>query len=92
MGDVLEHIDKKRAIQFLNIALKKCKYFILNIPIGVVWLQHGEIAGNPYERHISSWEVQDFNYYNILLMNTYYCNNKPINMYIFKGKLHENSG
>lgn len=88
MGDVLEHIEKEKAFEFLNTALLKCQYFILNIPIGKAWLKQGALFGNKHERHISSWELSDFSKYGTAkLTQLYSCHGKQIALYIFKGAL-----
>jgi hypothetical protein len=58
-GDVLEHFTKARAHELLNLSLDRSDYVIVNIPIGEEHPQ-GEAYGNVYERHLSSWEPEDF--------------------------------
>lgn len=58
-GDVLEHFTKEKAHELLNIALDRSEYVLVNIPIGEEFEQ-GEAYGNSYERHLSSWEREDF--------------------------------
>lgn len=58
-GDVLEHFEKGEARELLDVALAKSKYVLINIPIGKGFEQ-GERYGNPYEAHLSLWEVEDF--------------------------------
>lgn len=58
LGDVLEHFEKDRAIELLNICLKKSRYVILNIPLGSGWEQ-GAVLGNLHETHRSSWRIEE---------------------------------
>ena len=60
LGDVLEHFDKNKALQFLA----KCfdhsqEHLILCIPLGEGWTQP-EIYGNSYEEHLPFWKADDF--------------------------------
>jgi len=88
MGDVLEHIPKPAGRQFLEKAFKKCKAFILVIPLGSAWLKQGEMYGNKHEAHISVWEGTDFeDYPRYQLPKLYFCNSKQIALYAFKGGL-----
>ncbi len=60
LGDVLEHFEKQRAWEFLDKCAEHSNtYIILNIPLGEKWTQEA-IYGNPYERHLSFWNYQDF--------------------------------
>ncbi len=58
-GDVLEHFKKTDAMELLSHAMNKSAYVLVNIPIGVGFEQ-GERYGNPYEEHLSVWQVEDF--------------------------------
>jgi hypothetical protein len=58
-GDVLEHFTKEQAHQLLHTSLERSEYVIVNIPIGEEHPQ-GELYGNSFERHLSSWQVADF--------------------------------
>ena len=88
MGDVLEHISKGAATAVLDKLFNKCKYLLLNIPIGKAWLKQGALFGNPYETHVSAWEPQDFVKYSMQCPpKSYICNGKPIIFYIFRGAL-----
>ncbi|MBS5800264.1 MAG: hypothetical protein KID02_10995 [Clostridiales bacterium] len=64
-GDVLEHFEKEDAIQLLDKSLKIAKYVLINIPIGSSWEQD-ELYDNPYEKHKSEWQVEDFSRYPIV--------------------------
>lgn len=60
LGDVLEHLDRARAEPFLDTCLAHCtKAVILSIPLGERWTQE-DIYGNPYERHRSYWQPEEF--------------------------------
>jgi len=87
MSDVLEHIPKPKAIDFLEICLTKCKYFLLNIPMGPAWMTQGPLYGNDHESHVSEWDGRDFMDLEIEQSKQYMCNAKPINSYLFKGIL-----
>jgi glycosyltransferase involved in cell wall biosynthesis len=58
-GDVLEHFEKNEAIDLLNKAIESSAYVLLNVPLGSEWPQE-EVYDNPYERHLSEWDVKDF--------------------------------
>jgi tetratricopeptide (TPR) repeat protein len=60
LGDVLEHLKKEKAWQFLDKCAAHCNsYLILNIPLGEKWTQPA-VYGNPYEEHISFWDHEEF--------------------------------
>ncbi len=58
-GDVLEHFTKGRAQELLALSLDRSDYVIVNIPLGEEHPQ-GDAYGNEYERHLSSWEPEEF--------------------------------
>jgi hypothetical protein len=58
-GDVLEHFTKETAHELLRTSLDRSDYVLVNIPIGEEHPQ-GEMYGNAFERHLSSWQVADF--------------------------------
>ena len=58
-GDVIEHFEKDKALEFINICLNKCDYLLINIPVGDNWEQ-GPVNGNVHEMHRSSWKKSDF--------------------------------
>lgn len=58
-GDVLEHFERQEAEQLLEWALDNSTYVLINIPLGSEWPQEDKYK-NPYERHLSEWEAQDF--------------------------------
>lgn len=55
MGDVIEHMKKSDAIDFLNYIIYKCKKIIIVYP--VAYIQESKI---PWENHISIWSEYDF--------------------------------
>jgi len=62
MGDVIEHFIKKEGEELIELAMKKGKYVLINIPIGKHWEQRGTIE-NPHEAHKSIWYNNDFTKY-----------------------------
>lgn len=58
-GDVLEHFEKEDGRKLINLAKESSDYVLINIPLGDNWYQE-ESYGNPYERHLSVWEINDF--------------------------------
>ncbi len=61
-GDVIEHFEKKKGKEFINMCLSRCKYLLINIPIGKKWEQN-IINDNEYEAHKSIWYKRDFKEY-----------------------------
>ncbi len=60
LGDVLEHFEKDRALQFLAKCFAHAnENLILCIPLGEGWTQP-EVYGNSYEEHLSFWTADDF--------------------------------
>jgi tetratricopeptide (TPR) repeat protein len=59
-GDVIEHLDKDDGKTVVRLLYEKAqKALLVNIPLGGGW-EHGEVHGNPGERHRSQWECEDF--------------------------------
>ena len=58
-GDVLEHMEKQKALDLLAKAREKYPHIILSIPIGKY--EQGALEGNPYEEHKSTWEFEELN-------------------------------
>jgi len=71
IGDMLEHLEKRKANDFLHNCMAKSKFVMINIPIGNDWEQ-SEMYGNIYEKHLSYWKVKDFDIY------------KPIKIKVFR--------
>ena len=61
-GDVIEHMEKEKALSFIDLCLNKCKYLLINIPIGNNWEQTGS-SENEFEAHKSVWYKSDFKKY-----------------------------
>lgn len=56
-GDVLEHLEKERALKVLQIALEKYSHVIISIPVdGSPSKIH---YGNIHELHISKWTFKE---------------------------------
>lgn len=58
-GDVLEHFTKEKALELLRYSVEHSDYVLVNIPIGEEFEQ-GEVYGNKYEAHLSTWERDEF--------------------------------
>jgi predicted SAM-dependent methyltransferase len=70
-GDVIEHFTKDEGVKLIEIALKKGKYILINIPIGKNWQQEGT-EENPFEEHKSVWHNNDFTKYRYHKIKTFY--------------------
>lgn len=57
-GDVLEHFEKNRAIEFIHNCLKKTDTLFINTPY--VYFPQDEVNGNKNENHLSGWDFDDF--------------------------------
>lgn len=59
--DVIEHFDKETGIQLIDDLLVRhgCSYVVLWVPINEC--PQGDYDGNPWQRHLSTWRVEDFN-------------------------------
>jgi hypothetical protein len=59
MGDVLEHFDKQKGLEFMEKCFIHARTAVsLFIPLGDGWSQGG-IYGNPYEAHQSAWQLDE---------------------------------
>ena len=56
-GDILEHLEKKQALEILRVADHRYKKIIVSIPIGEC-LQ-GPVGGNELEKHVSTWSFNE---------------------------------
>jgi hypothetical protein len=64
LGDVVEHQDKARGVQLLELARQHAsRAAIVTIPIGEGWDQGMGPDGNPHHPHRSVWDVSDFDRY-----------------------------
>ena len=70
-GDVIEHFTKEEGAKLIELALKKGKHVLINIPIGRYWAQNGTDE-NPYEEHKSVWYNNDFTGYKHNIIKTFY--------------------
>jgi len=70
-GDVLEHFEKKEAIEILNWALSNSDYVLVNIPLGENWEQN-EMYGNILEKHLSTWSLDDFKQFHLCRQALYF--------------------
>lgn len=62
LGDIIEHFDKPDGIRLIELAMKKGRHVLINVPIGKYWQQDGT-RENPYEAHKSIWYNNDFTSY-----------------------------
>lgn len=60
-GDVVEHMKKEMAENFIEKCLEHSNFTLIHIPIGdeKMWFQD-ERLGNEYEKHLSFWKKEDF--------------------------------
>lgn len=70
-GDVIEHFIKSDGEKLIELALRKGKCVLINIPIGKYWQQEGT-PDNPYEEHKSLWYNNDFTKYKHHIIKTFY--------------------
>ncbi len=56
-GDVIEHLEKKQAIEIIKVAALRYKHLILSIPLG--HCPQGASQGNELERHLSEWTFEE---------------------------------
>ena len=60
LGDVLEHFEKKQALEFLDKCISHTNsHIIICIPLGNGWVQ-GALYGKEKERHLSFWDYDEF--------------------------------
>lgn len=59
-GDMIEHLEKDKALELLNHLQTISKVLMIGIPLTDVWPQ-GEVFGNKFEEHKSIWDESDFN-------------------------------
>lgn len=58
LGDVLEHMSKKDAIELWKKISKQAKYALISIPI--IHFHQPMVNGNPYEQHIEeNWTSEE---------------------------------
>lgn len=64
MGDVIEHFDKEKAYELLDLLLEHSENLIISTPLG--FLPQSAWADNEREIHKSGWKLDDFKKYNVL--------------------------
>lgn len=64
-GDVLEHFTKERGVELLRFSLEHSDYVLVNIPLGEEFEQ-GDAYGNEFERHLSTWNREEFNAFGLV--------------------------
>jgi hypothetical protein len=57
MGDVIEHLEKTEGLSLLRTLLGRNRNVLLTTPFHYF---EQEIEGNPYQRHLSHWTIDDF--------------------------------
>jgi hypothetical protein len=55
--DVIEHMLKAEGVETMKILRLNCKELLVSVPI-VIYPQ-GELHGNPYERHLHDWTIDE---------------------------------
>ena len=57
-NDVIEHIEKSKAVDLIKCMQSKSDYIIISLPLGDNWLGTTPMVTNvnSYEEHISSWD------------------------------------
>ncbi|MDW8146907.1 MAG: hypothetical protein RMJ48_11560 [Roseiflexaceae bacterium] len=70
-GDVIEHFKREDAEKLLYWSIEHSHYVIVNVPLGEEWSQD-EMYGNPYERHQSVWQEEDFSEFHLVRKATFY--------------------
>ena len=61
LGDVLEHLHKEEAEQFLIVLKENVETIYLTIPV-TVCIQDGNAIGNPFETHYYQWSDKEIRY------------------------------
>lgn len=56
-GDIIEHLSKDVATDFIKRIDEKYRYVIVSIPFGSY--PQGAVGGNEYERHLSTWSYNE---------------------------------
>jgi hypothetical protein len=80
-GDVIEHFEKERALDFVRKLQSRTKTLVVSIPLGDRWKQ-GQVLGNEHETHLSQWEEEDFiGWENVIHKNS---SGKPIGLFVWR--------
>ena len=61
LGDVLEHLPKEEAVDFLNKLKAGVETIFLTIPV-TVCIQDGTVYGNPFETHHYHWSDKEIRF------------------------------
>jgi hypothetical protein len=61
LGDVLEHLSREDALEFLNKLKTNVSRIYLTIPV-TVCIQDGNAIGNPFETHHYHWSDKEIRY------------------------------
>ena len=61
--EVLEHIEKKKALEILNMCIKKSQVLLFSYTNS----EQGDAFGNTHEIHLSKWKDSDFKFKKELL-------------------------
>jgi hypothetical protein len=56
--DVLEHVEKDIAVNLIRLCRYASKRVVIFLPIGKC--KQDPYDGNPYQEHLSTWELSDF--------------------------------
>jgi len=56
-----EHLIKKEAVKVINSMKKYASFIAIETPRGEY--PQGELYGNPHEKHLSSWDFEDYKTY-----------------------------
>lgn len=56
-GDVVEHMPKRTSLRVLRKAISEFPHVVVSIPLGRY--EQGEVDGNPYEKHLSTWNYEE---------------------------------
>jgi len=70
VGDVLEHMPKTDSLSLIDKLICKGNTILINLPLGV-WPQE-ELLGNPNEKHVSTWLLEDIAKYQINSCDCFY--------------------
>jgi len=57
--DVIEHIEKDKAVEVFNWVVKNSKLAVINLPLGKIWLGNRVTDDNPYEMHRGVFEFDE---------------------------------
>lgn len=55
--DVVEHFEKEQGLELLGLLKKHCKLALVATPVD--YFPQGAAFGNPHERHLSGWTIEE---------------------------------